>query len=228
MSSSDDDDDDLKRAIAMSLQDHANGPSLTLQQAIELDSETEDDDEAFHTENKSQPDVPPTIARGSQNDVEAATGGIAEKLAASEGCEPTRSLSFLGMDRKKMEQERLARKRKPSVSPPPPRKIAKPSPNPSIETDESQLGSSKSSGPLIFPRGTVKKTWAFGYPRTGDDIKLEEVLQKQDLNLAVLSSFQWDIEWLLAKLNTRSMSVWDLQPGERVSRLLLIGSQALM
>ena len=211
----------------MSLQDQANESPLTLQEAIELDSETEDDDEAVHTEDKSQPDVPPTTTRGSQHDIEAATGGKARKLAGSEGNEPTSSLSFLGIDRKKMEQERLARKRKASVSPPPPRKIAKPSPS-AIQESESQLDSSKSLGSLIFPRGTVKKTWAFGYPRTGDDIKLEEVLQKQDLNLAVLSSFQWDVEWLLAKLNTRSMSVWDLQPQERVSRPLLIGSQALI
>ena len=222
-----DDDDDLKRAMAMSLQDQANGPPLTLQEAIELDSETEDDDEAFHTEDKSQPDVSPTTTRGSQHDVEAATGVQPRRLEGSEGNEPTSSLSFLGIDRKKMEQERLARKRKASVSPPPPWKIAKSSPNP-IQKSESELDSSKSLGPLVFPRGTVKKTWAFGYPRTGDDIKLEEVLQKQDLNLAVLSSFQWDIEWLLAKLHTRSMSVWDLHPGERVSRLLLIGYQVLI
>ena len=226
--SSSDNDEDLKRAIAMSLQDQANGPALTLKDAIELDSETEDEDEAVHTEDKPQPDVPPMTTKSSQHDVDSATGRQAGNFAGSKGCKPTSSLSFLGIDRKKMEQERLARKRKTSVSPPPPRKMAKPSPSPSIRTSEPQLGSSKSLGPLVFPRGTVKKTWAFGYPRTGDDIKLEEVLQKQDLNLAVFSSFQWDVEWLLAKLNTRSMSVWDLQPGESVSHLLLIESQALI
>ena len=204
---SSDDDEDLKIAIAMSLQDQANEPVLTLKDAIELDSETEDDDE---TEDETQPDVPPVTAKSSLNDVQAATGGQAGNPAGREGCKPTSSLSFLDIDRKKMEQERLARKRKASISPPPPRKIAKSSPSPSIHTSKPQLSSSKSLGPSIFPRGTVKKTWAFGYPRTGDDIKLEEVLQKQDLNLAVLSSFQWDVEWLLAKLNTRSMSAWDL------------------
>ena len=226
--SSSDDDEDLKRAIAISLQDQAKTPALTFKDAIELDSETEDDDEAVHTEDKTQPDVPPVTTESSQHDVEAATGGQAGKLAGSEGCKPTSSLSFLGIDRKKMEQERLARKRKASISPPPPRKIAKSSPSPSIQISEPHLGSSKSLGPSVFPRGTVKKTWAFGYPRTGDDIKLEEVLQKQDLNLAVLSSFQWDVEWLLAKLNTKSMSVRDLRLGEPVSRLLLIGSQVLI
>ncbi|KAI9746599.1 MAG: hypothetical protein M1818_000312 [Claussenomyces sp. TS43310] len=51
-----------------------------------------------------------------------------------------------------------------------------------------------------FPDGVVKKTWAYGYPRV-DDIKIEEVLQKTDLELAVLSAFQWDEEWILSKVD---------------------------
>ncbi|KAI9844109.1 MAG: hypothetical protein M1837_005823 [Sclerophora amabilis] len=51
-----------------------------------------------------------------------------------------------------------------------------------------------------YPLGTVRKTWAFGHPRE-QDIKIEEVLQSQDLNIAVLSSFQWDVEWLMNKVN---------------------------
>ncbi|KFZ20192.1 hypothetical protein V502_03291 [Pseudogymnoascus sp. VKM F-4520 (FW-2644)] len=53
---------------------------------------------------------------------------------------------------------------------------------------------------IQYPHGVVKQTWAFGFPRSGD-IKIEEVLQKTDLDLAVLSSFQWDQEWILSKLN---------------------------
>ncbi|KAL2124163.1 hypothetical protein VTJ04DRAFT_528 [Mycothermus thermophilus] len=56
-------------------------------------------------------------------------------------------------------------------------------------------------GSVPFPRGLVKKTWAFGQPRRGDDIKIEEVLQKGQLQLAVLSSYQWDEEWLLSKID---------------------------
>lgn len=41
---------------------------------------------------------------------------------------------------------------------------------------------------LRFPQGAVKQTWAAGFPRTGDDIKIDEVLQKADLELAVISS----------------------------------------
>ena len=66
--------------------------------------------------------------------------------------------------------------------------------------------SSSGRGP-VFLEGTVRKTWAFGHERNGNDIKVEEVLQKDDLRLAVLSSFQWDIDWLLAKINTRSTNV---------------------
>ena len=41
---------------------------------------------------------------------------------------------------------------------------------------------------LRFPQGVVKRTWASGFPRTADDISIEEVLQKADLELAVISS----------------------------------------
>lgn len=54
---------------------------------------------------------------------------------------------------------------------------------------------------LPFPKGVVKKTWVYGQPRKGDDIKIEEVLQKQHLQLAVLSSYQWDEEWMLSKID---------------------------
>ena len=45
-----------------------------------------------------------------------------------------------------------------------------------------------------YPDGVVKKTWAFGYDRQGDDIKIEEVFQKTDLELAVLCTFQLDAD----------------------------------
>jgi hypothetical protein len=53
-----------------------------------------------------------------------------------------------------------------------------------------------------YPNGTIKKTWAYGFPRS-NDIKLEEVLQKNDLDLAVLSAFQWDDEWVLSKFDLK-------------------------
>lgn len=51
-----------------------------------------------------------------------------------------------------------------------------------------------------YPNGVLKKTWAFGHDRTGDEIKLEEVLEAITLRTAVMSAFQWDTDWVLAKL----------------------------
>ncbi|KAI4124280.1 MAG: hypothetical protein LQ338_004900 [Usnochroma carphineum] len=125
---------------------------------------------------------------------------------------PTPATGMLGLDRKAMEQERLARKRKASISPPI-RKVAKYSGSllqkPIDISGDAQpsayrLAADQTKTKLLFPNGTVKKTWAFGHPRQGDDIKLEEVLQKNDLGLAVLSSFQWDVDWLLRKIDTKT------------------------
>lgn len=182
MSSSE--DEDLKLAIAHSMQANDN------HEVINLDS---DGDEA---------------------------ASEASKLAREQPT-PTSTLGFLGIDRKKMEQERLARKRKASISPPPTRKtqktdeslvsrtqVVQPTVNPKVRTPANPGGSSTAfviKGSSLFLEGVVKKTWAFGHQRTAHDIKLEEVLQQTDLVLAVLSSFQWDVAWLLAKMNTNSM-----------------------
>lgn len=55
-------------------------------------------------------------------------------------------------------------------------------------------------GDVIYPQGIVRKTWAFGHVRDGNDIKLEEVLEPNTLRTAVLSAFQWDTDWVLSKL----------------------------
>ncbi|KAJ9150887.1 Ubiquitin interaction domain-containing protein [Pleurostoma richardsiae] len=142
--------------------------------------------------------------------------------------------SVLGLDRKKMEEERLARrgKRKAaetasagdepqsqrpklnSVSPSD-RNICEQSkatrvpqgkqPQESMPVNP-RSGEASSPSRLAFPKGVVKKTWALGYPRK-DDIKIEEILQKDDLELAILSSFQWDEDWLMSKLNLRQTKV---------------------
>ncbi|KAI4112539.1 MAG: hypothetical protein LQ341_007849, partial [Variospora aurantia] len=59
---------------------------------------------------------------------------------------------------------------------------------------------------LPYPKGTIKRTWALGYERE-NDIKLEEILQKSQLQLGLFSSFIWDGEWLLKKLDTRRTQV---------------------
>lgn len=85
---------------------------------------------------------------------------------------------------------------------------------------------------IQFPQGAVKKTWTYGCPRSPahDDIKLEEVLQKRDLELAVLSSFQWDVDWLFSKVlrdpprstrgNCAEIQIDD--PAARQVRMLLV------
>jgi hypothetical protein len=62
-----------------------------------------------------------------------------------------------------------------------------------------------------FPDGVVKRTWAYGAPRSPDDIKIEEVLQKEDLEIAVFSAFQIDVDWITSKLNPGTKVIWVLQ-----------------
>lgn len=117
----------------------------------------------------------------------------------------------LALDRKAMEEERLKRlaaKRPRDISGqdddvvevPPPKKVAT---SGSTGKPRAVDAGSSSRPSLQFPDGAVKRTWAYGYPRTADDIKIEEVLQKDRLELAVLSSFQWDDEWILSKIDVR-------------------------
>lgn len=110
---------------------------------------------------------------------------------------PPQSGTLPALDRKKMEEERLARlaKKRPraqddAVG------LLPPSKKPTSTPDSK-------SGDAILPytHGVVRRTWARGYPRTADDIKIEEVLQRDQLLLALLSSYQWDEEWLLSKVD---------------------------
>lgn len=188
MASSDDEDEDLKQAIAMSLQESTTeGAGRTAHEAIILDSDSETEERSARV---------------------ASHAKVEEWLLVSKIGQ-----GLLGLDRKR---------NPPSISPPPPRKRLKTvtrdqtvqsMPGTETITTASQATatsrascSSIGKGP-VFLTGTVKKTWAFGHERKGDDVKLEEVLQRDDLNLAVLSSFQWDIDWLLAKINSRNTQI---------------------
>ncbi|KAL8932407.1 MAG: hypothetical protein Q9216_006849 [Gyalolechia sp. 2 TL-2023] len=182
-------DEDLKRAIKLSLQAHQ--PEVqTDKQPTEREIINLDSDDGSTTD-----DLPEEVVAQGNKSIQP---------------EPPPPMGILGLDRKAMEQERLARKRRASISPPPPRKVPKISsppreaPTATLSNDQ-KLESISSTQPsrLAFPDGVVKKTWAFGHPRQ-DDVKLEEVLERHDLNLAVLSSFQWDAEWLLRKINTKT------------------------
>ncbi|KAI9772892.1 MAG: hypothetical protein M1840_008774 [Geoglossum simile] len=160
----------------------------------------------------------------------------------------TRAPSFLHrMDRKAMEEERLARKRKAPVSPPPRRAVrtARQALSSDIEPSSSfdQHAPTTRDGaklPLTheiyavqgaptleglgvqYPRGVIKKTWVRGCQRAGD-VKLEEVLQKDDLRTAVLSAFQWDMDWVLSKIDadkTKLFLVMQAKDGETKERYL--------
>ena len=134
-------------------------------------------------------------------------------------------LGIHGMDRRAMEQERLARlaraQERDATEPEPGKRFrtedSQPSQeslnrskrrrsDPAVKVDEDSGSSAKSYQDITsppsghYPNGVVKRTWAFGFERTSDDIKLEEVLQKNTLQLAVLSALLLDFEWVLKKL----------------------------
>lgn len=193
-SADEEDDEDLRAALALSLE------------GVHPDS---DDDESATTQATEKPANAPELSQLS---------------------------SFLGMDRKKMEEERLARlaKRKAdngdgslgprpakatkveaieipdaddSDRPTPHATSSREVPTPAIcnqfAANDRQCGVKPTARPIPqWPLGAVKKTVVSMVPRTYNDITLEEVLQHGDLELAVLSSFMWDMEWLFSKMNT--------------------------
>lgn len=105
---------------------------------------------------------------------------------------------MLGLDRKKMEEERLARiskrKRDGSISPPPLKREKKESPQ-------------VLDGGIKFPNGVVRRTWSAYHPRTENDIKIEEVLERDKLKTAILSSYLWDTEWIFTKISPSNTKI---------------------
>ncbi|KAJ5669301.1 hypothetical protein N7462_010371 [Penicillium macrosclerotiorum] len=146
------------------------------------------------------------------------------KASDSVASVPSQGLS--GLDRKKMEEERLARlaKRKadsnsPRQSPAKVLKTAGHKPDPSSQGTLSQVApqigvcnqpaanaQNVKVQPTVqpgvqYPLGAIKKTRLANKARVGNDITFEEVIQQEDLKLAVLSSFMWDVEWLYPKFD---------------------------
>lgn len=132
---------------------------------------------------------------------------------------------LLGLNRQQMEQERLARiqkrKARESVSPPgQPRaklyktqpvttgtssvsvSLSKPFPPPPSSSDSTATVRPTARPALQWPQGTVKKTHVANTIRGGNEITIEEVIQRGDLELGVFSSFLWDMEWFFTKCDT--------------------------
>ena len=217
----DESDSQLKAAIAASLRDINGVPSgisssARDSQVVDLtaDSENEENDE----------DLKAAIELSLSGQKSASEDITTKSDSASAGPLSQTPLGILGLDRKKMEEERLARlaKRKaeqvsqspPSVSRQKRHQIGLPEPSlASFTFSSASTTSTRASKPkplasscpgIQYPQGIVKKTWVFGVPRSGDDIKIEEVLQQTDLELIIASSFMWDLEWFLSKTNTAS------------------------
>ena len=153
---------------------------------------------------------------------------------------PNKSKSLLGLNRKAMEEERLARlarKEAPDTPEERPRKIAKIEATSATAKSGTPKESSFSwathkppaSTPTLptqaaashvpYPHGVIKRTWALGHPRR-NDIKIEEVLQRTELKTAVLSSWQMDIPWIASKLDltkTKLILVMECKYDEDVS-----------
>lgn len=139
---------------------------------------------------------------------QSATTNATEEQAtpASLPTEPN-SFGSLALDRRKMEAERLARQRKRSAveagleTSPSRHRPTPPALSASRLSHASAVAGTTRTSSLPFSKGAVKRTWALGQPQTEQDIKIEDILMRNELELAVISSFQWDDTWLLSKID---------------------------
>ena len=113
-----------------------------------------------------------------------------------------------------MEQERIARaaarKREKSISPPSRKRMRLESPQsqrlPGESLDTSDAGpagdsaqsSAKTHHGLRFPKGVIMKTFARHHPRDRRTIKIEDIIDRQHVRTAVLSTFMLDADWILS------------------------------
>jgi hypothetical protein len=222
---SSDDDADLKLALAMSMQHESPvgaKHSSANNETVDLTSDTEDENDedmrkaiAMSLQEPGVPERPkqPVVESSSRAKSTPSTAAHVKDTSSSQSNTsvttnevPSKPAGMIGLDRKAMEEERLARigKRKREPSPERPLKqVAKPLPSQVKQT--LPLRSQASRDILLqYPRGAVKRTAATKFPRT-DDITIDEVLQAESLNIAVISSFMWDSEWLNAKLDPRKV-----------------------
>ncbi|KAK9772650.1 putative Tyrosyl-DNA phosphodiesterase-domain-containing protein [Seiridium cardinale] len=219
-------DEDLKRAIVLSLSQNGSDTVADVSKSSP-DQGEEDEDEDEDDLNKTPVYRP---RKQEKSGPRAATPRDPSQQTSHHQTESSQApstgpLGLNGSDRKRMEEERLARlaiKRKASDSDLEPqdrsRKLrtgpasqsSRSASDTAINREGRPSSSTKVSGSrtLPFPKGVIKKTFAQGFQRTEDDIKIEEVFQKDKLQLAVLSSFQWDEEWMMSKIDFQKTSVY--------------------
>jgi hypothetical protein len=216
-------DEDLKRAIALSLgQDTIAESGDATQGSRSQNGNNEPDEEDEDDSDDDDLNKTPVYRPKKKTSSEPATKSLPvlsrpTQQHDSSQSSASNSLGFLGFDRKKMEEERLARnaaKRKvPDTEQEEQGRESRlrtgAAPEVSNSTTNNMASSTKcsTSAQLPFPKGVVKKTFAKGFPRTSEDIKLDEILQKEHLQIAVMSSFQWDEEWLAKKIDFKRTSV---------------------
>ncbi|BCR88975.1 uncharacterized protein ACHE_50173S [Aspergillus chevalieri] len=205
----DDYDEDLERAIQISMQgapekvEKSDGNEI-----VQMSTQKEDSPKPISVKNDKKPSPQAQKEEQPTQEQKPSFPGI------------------LGLDRKKMEEERLARLMKRKIDTSPDRREAKqsrtespkgkragiksphksptPKPEPRKEQPKARSVDTPTSTPSVqFPAGVIKKTWNANARRIGNDIKINEVFQASDLELAVLSSFMWDMDWLFSNLDTK-------------------------
>jgi hypothetical protein len=211
MASPDDDEENLKLALALSMQQspsdrplHVNGDDGV----IDFTADSDEDDDMRRAIALSLREVkrPSSREHHAERSISATSSAIGKRRNSTvfipKATSPTeRRTSFISTtDRATMEKERLARLSK--------RKRESSMDLPSKRTTASGTPESSQCTTLQYPRGAIKRTFATKYPRT-DDISIDEVLQADTINIAVISSFMWDAEWLHRKLNPLAVKqIW--------------------
>src|ERR1700760_1197508 len=212
--SSDTEDEDLKLAIALSLQsEHLVATKTENEQSLSQDAIWE-----------------PLLSKLEESPIVSSTGSNTNAQSHSKSSADTQAFTGLqNLNRKQMEDERLARvnlKRQAEGEPQSEHLVnrakRRESPSKTITiTGPARIGQSKklsksgndnvpkSDGgqDLQYSRGAIRRTFSALHPREGD-IKIEEVLLKDQLKIGVFSSFMWDMDWLMSKLNVRDSRFW--------------------
>ncbi|KAL6818914.1 phospholipase D/nuclease [Trichoderma sp. SZMC 28013] len=224
-----DDDEALRYAIALSLRDEADSPVVILDS--DDDDDGDDETKAGSSRSTTQQMWSQTQTQTQTQSSQSQTTQPSQSQRQSQF--GSLLLDRKAMEQERL--NRLAkRQRSPTddgdddvVEVPPPKKQARTAPEPTSKTTTSKAtatatasaptnsstssitrsSTNTSSSNSLYPNGTVKRTWSRGCPRTGDEITIEEVFQKDQLELAVLSSFQWDEEWMISKLDIRRTKI---------------------